>query len=456
MSIDNTLLTKEIEEVLANAQGHSGDFIEVKIKAGELWTSPYRLDYLFLSRGYATGELGDVRTIEILMPHGDFVYDLLPHKDNLLVEVSWIPLTVTGSEYDTSARIVTKRFRGIINAKGMQDPNLTNKTATANTRESLNHVSALPVQIQLIDESVYLLYMTSTGTTFRRVTPMQALLNVYSRYVGLLGDAEDTRITAIEYREGHTQEIRNQINIPDGTPFKDVHTILQDHEGGIYTTGIGRYIQNQILYVYPLFNTEDYRNNTKILNVINVPNERFTGAETTYLDSDTQLTILATGDASTVDKSLADNLQHGNALRFTDARTILTTNGITEDNRLLVDRATNLSEVSLAELGTGVNNTKWSTQRVTSNPFRQYTELARRRGVQLTLEWTKGSVDLLVPGMPVKYRTIADDLVKVYYGVLLGVTENRIPSNKGIVNTRFEGIVTMSIFINRMETLENV
>ena len=138
MSVDNTLINREIENVLNNTTSHSGNLIEVKIKSGDIWTTPYMVDYTFLGRGYGTGELGDIRTVDIKLPHGDFVYDILPHKDDLLVEVSTIPLLKNSSSLDTNAKIVVKRYKGVINPSGMQDPNLTNKPAAASPTASLH------------------------------------------------------------------------------------------------------------------------------------------------------------------------------------------------------------------------------------------------------------------------------------------------------------------------------
>lgn len=455
MSIDSTLLNKEITEVLNNKAGHSGVNIEVKIKAGELWLKPIRLDYLFLARGYGTGELGDIRTIEFLIGHGDFVYDMLPNKDDLIVELTEIPLLAASDAMDINSRIVSRRFRGIINAEGMQDPGLSNKTASVTSRESLNQISTISLQVQLIDEIVYRLMMVSTGMTFRKTTTMNALLNIYGRYINLLKGRDDQCITTIDHKNGFNPTERNQINIPDGTMVKDIHTLLQEREGGIYPTGIGRYIQNQVFYIYPLFDTEAYSKNTKLLNIINVPNERFYGTEITYLDEPRQLTILAAGSAKALDESLSTQLQTGSAVRFANADNIMSTQSRNQDNRMLIDRASNVTEVAVNELASQNNNVRWAGDRLTSNPYKQYTELARKQGVKLDIEWTKGKADLLLPGMPVKYRAVADNKIKVYYGVLLGVSENKIPSGSGMVTKRYEGIVSLSIFINRTETINN-
>ena len=47
LTVDNTLINRESENVLNNTTSHSGNLIEVKIKSGDIWTTPYMVDYTF-------------------------------------------------------------------------------------------------------------------------------------------------------------------------------------------------------------------------------------------------------------------------------------------------------------------------------------------------------------------------------------------------------------------------
>lgn len=443
------ILKKELAEIFENAEeGHFTYKTEIKIQAGEEWLIPVRIDYLYLLRDYAGGNLGDFRVVEVLMGLGDLTHLLLPFKDDLRVEVTNTPLNKTGNAINLDRPIVVKTYRGIVNTSKLVDYKVGSKMGSDPTITNLNHGTIVPVQLQLVDESVYKLLTLSCGTVFRESTTMNALLTTYSNYIKALGNRESERIEQLVVRDGYNDTVRKQINIPDGTMVKDLHQHLQNREGGIYNNGIGRFVQNNKLYVYPLYDLKAYEKNTKILNIINITSNKYEGAEITFKDDPKYITILATGNVKVYDESLVNKLDSGNAYRFGDADKLLA-NTFDQDNKVLVDRATNTYEVGVETLETGVNNIRVSNDRLTSNPYKAYSDLAKKQGRQIDVEWVKGHAELLLPGMPVKYVTADGESIDTYYGVLLGVNENRIPTNPGIITNNFNGIVTLSIFVNR-------
>lgn len=449
MSMDSTLLNKEIERVITKGDSYISTRMEIQILANKKWIKPVRVDYYQVHRDFSNGQLGDLITLEFLMNLGDYNFDLLPYRANIKVEVTEVPLMATSSARNWEETFKTKRYKGIINLSGDDNTVLTNKQSAMTSKEAMNQIGMKAVTMQLVDELTYKLLMVPVGETLRNMTTMDAFIGLYTKNTQALGGSDETRLLSKQIAPGFSTEVRSQIPFPDGMMLKDVGKFLQNDEGGIYPTGFGRYIQNQNLYVYSLFDTTRYRKNVKVLNVINVPNDRFKGSERTFFDTSKSVTILATGDNSVTDTDVAEKIQSGNGLRFADAAKVLMGFGIVKDGQMLIDRASNINEVIVQPLAEGINNIRWAADRLTGNPFRQYTALAQKAGQPFEIEWLKGSADLLEPGMPVKYQVIVDYVVKTYYGVLLGVTDTRAPTDGAAVSSKFGSTIKLAMFLSR-------
>lgn len=451
MSVDNTLLMKEADDIRDTGMGNSGWVIEAQLIVNETqWIKPFKIEFEQLSRDYASrDQFSDRRMLQFSMNYGDFQYDIVANRDNLQVELVYRPLKYNSTDPDPSRKAEVKRFRAVLMTQFNNA--LTNKDAQASSRESLNQLGMISAAVQLIGEAEYRVSMMSYGNGFRQCTTMMAIQEVLASTLGDISIQEAKRVKGIEISDGYNTEIRTAIDLPDGIRLRDVPHYMQDEEGGVYPTGFGVYLQDQYWYVYSLYDATKYRKNTKVLKVINVPNDRYEGSERTYKVDEQHVTVIATGDAKALDNGLAENLNHGNGLRFGDVTKLMEGFGTAKDNRTLVDRATNLFEVSTGLLETGFNHVKWAYDRATSNPFKHYSSMAQRRGMFVKMQWNHGDSDLLFPGMPVKFMTVSDNAVETYNGVLLGVDEQRAQHDSNVEVTSHVGVVTLGIFINRKE-----
>lgn len=449
MSVDSTLLMEEVNRVFSQGDSYFSTRMEISICANKKWLKPIRFDYYSNVRDYSSGQLGDIRSVEFLMLLGDYTFDLLPYRDNLLVEINELPLMETNSARDWNGASIIKRYKGIMNLSGDDNTVLTNKQSAMTSKAAMNQIGMKAVSMQLVEDLIYKMMMMSFGITLRQTTTMDALVGLYNKYGKALGGSDTTRLMYHQIAPGYSTEIKHQIPFEDGMMLKDIGRYLQNDEGGVYPTGLGRYIQGQTLYVYPLFDTTQYRKNMKVLNLINVPNDRFKGSEKTFRNTKRSITVLASGDNKIEDNDIATKVQEGNGLRFADAAKILMDFSKVKNGRMLIDRASNINEVVAQPLADGLNNIRWAYDRLTGNPYKQYTTMAQKAGQPISVQWTKGNADLLEPGMPTKYQVIDGDTVKTYYGVLLGVQEDRAPTDGAAISSKFGSIITLSVFINR-------
>lgn len=445
MAVDATLMFNEVDLITKSGLSRSNFRLELQILINDEWISPTLIEHYSVERDYENG-WGEQIMVTLMFGLGTYTYKLLPNRDNLLVEFRFIPLKLDSAERTTEVNTIVERYRGILVSQ--ENQGLTGKHSQATTEEMLNRAGPVSIEMQLIDEINYKIRMIQVGRLFNKIAPVDALVLMLIEESKKLGGNDSQRILGVDVTPGYSKEVRNVLSIEHGKPLTQVPLIIQNEEGGVYPTGLGRFVQNQYWWIYPLYDVERVNKKLRRLVIYNVPTNRLDGSERTYRLEDDQVIVLATGDAKSFDPSMFAHLNMGNGLRFTDARKLMDGFGVAKDNRMLVDRATNLFEVTGRKLATGMNNVVWSKDRSTGNPLKQYSDLARTNGQFAMLVWRHGDIDLLMPGMPVEYRTVHDDELKTFKGVLLGTQEQRIPAESGAKPMRWPSSIVLKVFIS--------
>ncbi len=445
MAIDTTLLLREVDAIIASGQGVSHYRIHTTVKAGDEWVTPTRLDLYSLERDYEGG-YGDVLVLELLIGAGTYAYQVFPHRDRLFVDVTSVPLYENTATQRSDMPSRVRRYRAIL--MDQDNPGLVGRSPQSSSRSDLDLSGPKKVTLQLVDEGLYQSRMVTVGRLYRKTTPMNALRSLLTETTQLVDGKNQQQILGVNTVEGHNQTVRDHVIIPHGTPLFRVPDLLQDQEGGLYATGIGCYLQNQYWHLFPPYNTQRFDQSPYTLTILNVPPNRYYGAERTYRRTERQVVIVAAGDMSSQDEGRYQQLNEGNAVRFTDARKLLVF-GESQNNKTQVRRQDNVFEFEGPQMDGGLSNARWATERATSNPFPQYTQMARRNGRYVMVEWMHGDSSLLVPGMPVKFMTAAEDTLKVMYGTLLGVHEQRIPSEPGMGANQYPASLRLKVFLAR-------
>lgn len=446
MAVDSTLLMREVDAIVEQGEGLGNYKLQARILAGTEWIDPQRVEFFSLTRDYESG-YGDIIILEVMVGRGTYAYRLIPHRDRLFVDITTTPLYLNSdaSRSDTPTR--TRRYRAVL--MDQDNPALVGRSPIASSEDDLNTSGPRVVQFQLVEEGIYQTRMMSVGRIYRDDCPMNALRALLTE-TGRFRDGNNRRvIQGVDVAEGYNTAPRRHIVIPDGTPLMSVPTLLQEEEGGLYSTGVGCYLQGDHWYVYPLYDLTRFRKTPRTLTVLNVPANRFMGAEKTFRQTANQLVVVAAGDMTQQDPGLYNQLNQGNAVRFTNADRLLEfvqTGG----NKAVAQRDLNVLEFEGMEMKAGLTHARWSAQRAVSNQFKYLSELSKRNGRVVQVQWLHGDAQLLYPGMPVKFLTNADGTLKTLYGTLLGVDEQRVPRESGVAAQQYPASVTLIMFLERL------
>jgi hypothetical protein len=232
-------------------------------------------------------------------------------------------------------------------------------------------------------------------------------------------------------------EEREHFLIPHGTKILDVPNFIQNKCGGVFSTGLNTFFQNNQIYIYPIANLKRFDEEEQTLTVIRVPENRYSDIERTYKLDDKRLTVLATSESKFSDINKAMLLKEGNGVRFADARKFMNKITETKDNKSIIKRKDTNHEYLSVPLEKQ-NSVEMAETRIHSNPFKEYSKHAKKDGGLFSFVWQNADISLLYPGMPVKVLYSDQEDVKELQGVLLKV--------HGVIQSTVQGMAPSGHF----------
>lgn len=434
-----------LDDITDRHPGNTHYRFELTLHAGEEQVEPLRIETITNIRDYES-KFSDVLTVDCLMGAGDLAYALQPHRDTLIADLFQIPVKDLGGG-DANVPINYRRYRAVLLDK--DSPAYTDSRPHASDRNDLNqHVAE--VHLQLIEEAVYQLRMMTIGRIYRQMSPMDVLQTVLTEVKDWPKVNEEDRIQGVDIIPGFQTKKRETTIIPP-TRVSKVVDVLQHDEGGLYATGVGNYLQDRLWYVYPLFDTTRADKEEGLLTIYRLPPNRAMGIERTFaIETNGAVDIIAGGSVEVIDAGRDQQLNHGNAMRLTNADQMLTA-GEVKDNKFTANRRQNVFEVKTPVGEDPLTNAQWSPRGASSNPFPEYSRLAERNGQYLVVEWNHSIPDVLRPGMPVVFYAPVDNVLKRIRGTLAGINHQYVPGKEGAAINYYAGRALLKIFVERTQ-----
>lgn len=446
MGIENTSLQAEIDKILGAGPKPVHYYYSCELKAKGRIIQVMKLVSLEFEHDYIN-KFAPVIMAEFAIGAGTFAHDLYPYKSNLEVNLFRVPMSETDSSEDFTQERTVRNFRGALVDKGSKVLEANNSGSTTRATGDLQGIEF--VKIQLVDPVVEQLRMATTGGLFpgvRGADLVKALLGGFSKNVNV---PREVAVKGVEVVPGYNPELRQHINIPSPTPLMEVPDFIHSKVGGIYPTGMGFYLDKQVWHLYPLYDLTRFDKTPRTLTIINVPMASLPASERTFRVSRNQVTILANGEVKYRDDSEAQQLNSGNGVRFTDARKIIEGFIETTGNVAKAARGKNISEFVTDVRETGLNNVKSGSSRITSNAYLEMSNMARRAGARIMLNWQYSDSELLYPGMPVRLLYMEHDSVETLYGTLLGAHDMIKMEGEGVQATKHISNTALTLFVGR-------
>lgn len=362
---------------------------------------------------------GDYLKLRAFVPYGTWVKVLFIAREHLLCTITKTPLIESTYEVDPDREIVTVSYDCIPQMR--EDLEIEVSRFAMQDKFTLDTTFApLEIDFELLDRSLEMTRKVTMGAIVRKQKPEDVIKGIMTKFTEDLEIDEGKAVEKITLIKPDNDEEREHFLIPHGTKILDVPNFIQNKCGGVFSTGLNTFFQNNQIYIYPIANLKRFDEEEQTLTVIRVPENRYTDIERTYKLDDKRLTVLATSESKFSDINKAMLLKEGNGVRYADARKFMNKITETKDNKSTIKRKDTNHEYLSVPLEKQ-NSVEMAETRIHSNPFKEYSKQAKKDGGLFSFVWQNADISLLYPGMPVKVLYSDQEDVKELQGVLLKV-----------------------------------
>lgn len=404
-SIENTAIWADVRDIMQSENSADRDQLRVMIHTKTHDIVPYKLLSFSVAALYAEN-VGATHFVKLQIPNGEYTAKVYPSKANL--EVSIKIVGNAGKDNKTKSPVV-KRFRAIFPPG--QNPSPTGSSNGLMSEEDQNAGGFQTILLELIDKGVEAMTLKNTGDCFSGITPEDLLRLIIGRESSQVQIDGQPAIQAIDIIKPTNQDPFSSIIIPDGTPVIKIPDYLQEKVGGLYSQGMGSFIQvfegKRTFFVYPLYDYNRFDNESRRLIIYMVPQSRFSGVDATCKVDGKIVKILTTSDVDMQDDNDVSGMNEGSGFRMTDARAMMKKPVLIEKDGIKASRAQLNHEVAIESRDDGYNKgTK--TLSPSSNPYKHYSKLLAASSQKVTIQWDHSNPDLIFPGMPCSFVFVQD------------------------------------------------
>jgi hypothetical protein len=443
-TFEKSSLIFEVSEIVNDGFDAPAWYHDAKLIVGSKYFDVYKVISIDILRDYAIS-FADKVVIEVAVPGGTFIRDILPYKEDLKLQLITHPLsTQFGRPKDEE--IVTKTYRATLIQTESPDTASSNPLVKAET-DSLNLMSIRRISLQLQDVLMEQLRLVSLGTVVRQATPEQIVKGLVTQGSRMINVDQENALKGITMIEADNEEIQTHVIVPHGTKLTEIPDFIQNTVCGIYSSGLGFYLQNSMWYIWPLYNFERFDTTSRTLTVILVPENKFNSIEKTYRTTANQVIVLITGGAHHVDDTEEKLLNEGNGIRFADSRRLIEGFGKVKGNRVSASRSENGSEFVGIERASKLHHV--SKMNSSNNIYREASRLAARKGSRMMVNWQNSDPNLLSPAMGCQVIFERDGVPITLKATLTGshtyvsTAESSVSSKRHLTNT------VLSLFVDK-------
>lgn len=449
MEIEKTPLWKDAQDIIINGEDVAkvswSAIIHLNNEENEIYI-PLSVIAVNIRRDY-NASYADEITCTMLIPLGKYARRIYPNRNNL--EITLTKTHLKGFTRYTNKDIppdvekysatLIDEDRAIVEAQGKE----------SNDEYSLDLMNLADIHFQLYTKSVEQIRMMTVGGSFRKTNVSDVILSLLTNEPKRAKIDKKLLLEGVDLIPASNKETKEHIVVTHGIKIFDLSNYLQN-KYGVYSSGLGSYIQNKMWYVFPMYDTTQFEKREKNITILVLPTSKAPEIEKSFRKKGDSLTVLVSGETAFKDDSGTLYLNDGNGVRIGDATKHLEGYSTTKDNKTKIERVKNNSEFITEQRENELNNLLLSGDRITANPFVVYSNLLSRKGGVYKCTWENSDPSLIFPGMLGKIIYFDKDQIKEIYGVILGSNTSSVKigdmsSNRHITNTLLYVFVNLKV-----------
>lgn len=438
--IENSSLMREVRKITTGPSKPIYFSWKADIHVGKLTYNPLKIISIDNSNDYENSYADEI-IVTLAISGGMYAKDIYPFKDKIDITIYKTPINGLTGVVDKAAAKQNERYTATLIDTG--NPIVEGNGSNSMTKTGLDLTNIFEVSFQLVNKSLEQMRMMSVGGVYRNTTAMDVIRCVLTNEMNKIVVDGKRKPVGVDIVGDYNKTKREHVVIPHGTKVVTLPEYINQHCGGIFSTGFGYYLNKDHWHIFPCYDTSRFNKALNTLTVINVPSNKFSGIEKTFRNDGKNTVILATGDVKFRDDSEVQQLNLGNGVRFSQADKFMDGFSSTSGNKTSISRSSNSTEVTASNRANGNNNVHLSSNPITSNPYLEYSKLARRQGSVLNFMWENSLPSIIVPGMMVRVLYMDGDRIGETYGTILkahhythikgkGMTEGKYTTNSGI------------------------
>jgi hypothetical protein len=448
MDIENTSLWREVESIIQAGDKPVHQVWGITIFAGDEEIKPFKIVSIDINRDYLNN-FTDYALVDVRIPLGTYAKRLYPNMNNVEIELKRLNIGETSDTVDLDEATQVERYTAVMIDTG--NPIVESAIGNISSEEDLNRMDIPTVKFQLLNKSLEQIRVTPVGGIYRNMTGEDVVKAVLTKSSKSVDVDEERKVKGVSMIPASNQKKRDAIILPHNLQLVEVPHHVHYHCGGLYSAGLGYYLQDDHWYVFPVYDNTRFNDGDPTLTIINVPPNRLPGIERTYRKDGDNLVVLATGDAKFRDLSNLAQLNAGNGVRFADASKMMQDFVTVKGNKAQAARAKNNTEIVGDKRPNNVNYVTTALRGINANPYVEYSALTARQGSGINLVWENADHTLIHPGMPARVMYLDGDEVKELYGVLQGAHLYASMREVGVTSERFVNHMTLSVFVKPLD-----